>query len=424
LGAKAFSVLCTFAQVPLALRYLGPEAYGFWMTVTSVLLLLNTIDFGVGVGMQHAMATAFGREDAKAMRRLFWTGTSLLAGLGLAVLGLGLVVIHGFAWADLLRISGPALRGDTPAALTIALVAFVLGLPFNAVNRLAAAVQRGWINSGWVAAGNALSLALVAAAVFGRWGFLEFLAASLLVPTVQGLGLLVHLFRSLGWSLVPTRPAPWSESHLLVKSSLWYAFPQTGQALVQSVPPLAISLAAGPDAVTAFNLLMRLFGLLQQGQVLLLAPIWPAYTEAAVRGDHGWIRRTFWRSALAWAGLAAAAAGVGGAAHLLLRLWVGDATHLVSPRLTAVVGVWCVLQMAGQPPIYFLLGLGRLPQLAWAATPGLFLTVGALLWGTVGRTAPAVLIAGAVAFAVLVLPPLLAIVWSSLRTLDPLPATA
>ena len=58
-GAKAFSMLCTFAQVPVALHYLGTEAYGLWITLLSIVLVLSSVDFGLGVGMQHAMARAF-----------------------------------------------------------------------------------------------------------------------------------------------------------------------------------------------------------------------------------------------------------------------------------------------------------------------------------------------------------------------------
>jgi len=61
-GAKGFSIACTLVQVPLALHYLGAEAYGFWVTLFSIMLVLNFVDFGLGVGMQHAMARAYGTE--------------------------------------------------------------------------------------------------------------------------------------------------------------------------------------------------------------------------------------------------------------------------------------------------------------------------------------------------------------------------
>ena len=50
IAAKVASILCTFAQVPLAVGYLGQEAYGFWMALLGIALLMNLVDFGIGVG--------------------------------------------------------------------------------------------------------------------------------------------------------------------------------------------------------------------------------------------------------------------------------------------------------------------------------------------------------------------------------------
>jgi len=408
-------MLCTLAQVPLALHYLGTEAYGFWVTLASIVLVLNTVDFGLGVGIQHAMASAFGRDDLASVRTTFWTGAAILAVLGLLTLGAGLAAIHLGSWADLLKVRDPELRRHTNAALTIALGSFALALPFNAVNRLAAALQRGWLNAGWIALGSGLSLALVAAAARGNWGFLGFLAASLLVPTLQGLGLLLHLCVSLGWRPVPSDLAGGAELRVLLRTSFYYSFPQLGTALVQSVPALAISMAAGAAAVTGYNLLFRIFGPVQQVQMILLTPIWPAYTEAHIRRDHAWITRTFWRTGAMFLGLGVVLALIAWKAQAILHLWVGTA-DAVGPRLAAVVAAWCLLQMAAQPSIYYLVGIGRLRALAWSATPGLAAAVVALFLGARFGSAARVLECGAAALAVVLLPPLLAATFSALKS--------
>jgi O-antigen/teichoic acid export membrane protein len=413
-AAKVFSVACTFVQVPIALRYLGAEAYGFWVTLVGIVLVLNTVDFGLGVGMQHAMARAFGREEVESMKRSFWTGVAVLSLLGAAVLAAGLPVARFGSWADHLHIHDPELRSETAAALMVAIATFVAGLPFNAVSRLAVAVQHGWINAGWIAAGNALSLGLVAAAAHWRWGFLWFLTASLLVPTLQGTGLFIHLLRVLGWSLRPSRLAPASEIRVMLRSSLYYAFPQFGMALIQSAPALAISVAAGSISVTGYNLLMRLFSPFQQGQLILLGPVWPAYTEAQAKADHSWVKRTFGRTVLASFALAAGLAVAAWQSHRLLSLWIGNSAGSVAPRLAALVAAWSLVQMAAQPFMYYLMGVGRLRLLAWVGTPGLMAGVGALFWGARAGTVDAVLIAGSATLAVTLLPPL---AWASMGTL-------
>jgi len=405
-GAKAFSVACTFAQVPLALHYLGTEAYGLWVTLFSVVLVLNYVDFGLGVGMQHAMAKGYGGDDMESVKSAFWTGAATLSLLGLLLLAITLPIAYLGRWADILHIHDPSLRGETSTALAIAVVSFVVGLPFNAVARLAAAVQRGWIHAGWIAAGSAISLVFVALAAFGHWGFLWFLSASLLVPSLQGLGLLIHLVRALGWRIRPTAMASAAELREMLRSSLYYAFPQFGLALVQSVPPLAISMAAGSSGVTGYNLLVRMFSPFQQGQMLLLNPVWPAYTEAHARADHPWITRTFWRTIGAFFVLAAGICAVAWQSHALLTIWIGPSAVLVDPALTALITLWSLLQMAAQPFLYYMMGLGRLHRLAWIATPGLMISAAALFWGARSGTVNGVFEAGSIAMGVTLIPPL------------------
>jgi O-antigen/teichoic acid export membrane protein len=413
-GAKAFSVACTFVQVPLALHYLGTEAYGFWITLVSIVLVLNFVDFGLGVGMQHTMARSYGGDNLESMKSVFWTGAAVLGLLGLIVLAVGLPVAFLMPWPDILHIRDPGLRAETGPALAVAVAAFVVGLPFNAVARLAAAAQRGWIHAGWIAAGSALSLLLVAAAAFGRWGFLWFLLASLLVPFLQGLGLFIHLLRILGWKPRPTALASATDVRGMLRSSFFFAFPQFGLALVQSLPALAISMAAGSSAVTVYTLLMRLFSPFQQGQIILLTPVWPAYTEAHAREDHAWVGRTFLRTMLAFSALAAGVALVAWQSEWILRLWIGPTVVSTGRKLAALTCVWCILQMAAQPLIYYLIGVGRLRRLAFVATPGLLASAAALFWGFGRGTVNGVLEAGSIGLAFGLLP---AIALETRRTL-------
>src|SRR2546423_1279703 len=47
-GAKGVSMATTLITVPLTLRYLGPERYGVWMTMSSVMMMMVFADLGLG----------------------------------------------------------------------------------------------------------------------------------------------------------------------------------------------------------------------------------------------------------------------------------------------------------------------------------------------------------------------------------------
>ncbi len=207
-------MICTLAQVPIALRYLGTEAYGLWIALISLTTLFNFVDFGLGVGMQRVMAEAFGRDDAVTLRRAFFTGAAALSALALVTLIIGLPLAFLIPWGPALHLTDATLLNQTGAALALTLSAWALALPCNAVSRLAAALQRGWLHAGWIAAGSALTLAATAWAAHAGWSFLAFLAAATLVPVAQGLGLWVHLWLSLRSSHRPNSVSPSLKLHL------------------------------------------------------------------------------------------------------------------------------------------------------------------------------------------------------------------
>ena len=385
-GAKVCSVACTLAQVPVALHALGTEAYGLWITLMSVIVMLNFVDFGLGVGMQRAMATAFGRDDAAQLRRAFCSGALALAGLGLAAAVVGVPVALLGDWAAILRVRDPALQSEVGIALAVTLAAAAAGLPFNAAPRLAAAAQRGWLQAGWSAIGSAASLGAVVLAARAHWGFVPFLALTAFLPAAQGAGLTIHLWRTLGWRWREAALLPRADWRSLVGESLLFAVPQAGLAFLQAVPLLALSVAAGPAAVTSFNLLQRLYSPLTQGQILHLTPLWPAMTEAQARGDRDWVRRAFGETLLVALGCGLGLAVVTAQSETLLRWWVGGAAAAPAATVAWLTCAWFVLQVAWQPSMYLLVGVGRLATLAWwgGLGPGLSLLgmlAGVLLHG-------------------------------------------
>jgi O-antigen/teichoic acid export membrane protein len=430
LGAKAFSVVCTLAQVPIALRYLGHEGYGLWVTLVGITVMLNFVDFGLGIGMQQVMAKAYGRDDAGAIRTAFWRGTAALGAIAAALLIVGVPAAWFGAWADVLNVQSSALRAQCAGAIAVTVIACALGVPLNAGPRLAAAVQRGWIHAGWIAGGSAATLATVAWAAHARWSFTGFVAAATLIPVLQGAGMIWHLTRALRWSppsrragsALQAKPAgtagstngpsdtTWRE---MLQTSAWAALPQFALAALQSAPALAISVNVGPAAVTGYNLLMRLFSPLLHGQSLMLAPIWPAYTESHVRGDLHWVRHAFLRTMLVAVALVGGLALVTWQAPLLVRWWVHDGTAAPAPSEAWVIWLWAALQAIGQPLFYLLVGLSEMRRLALWGTVGVAAAVVGLFAG--GGSALAVIVGGSIGLALVWLPGLALSALAALR---------
>lgn len=84
----------------------------------------------------------------------------------------------------------------------------------------------------------------------------------------------------------------------------------------------------GPTSVTVYNIAYKYFNILAIAYVIVIAPMWNAYTDAYVKGDMTWIRSCFHRALLLWA------LSVGGGllmlclSSVMYHLWVGDAVQV------------------------------------------------------------------------------------------------
>lgn len=367
-AAKIVAMLCTLAQVPIALRYLGPESYGLWIVLMSFYGLLTFLDFGLGAGLQQQFTVAFAAGDQERLRRTFTTGVRALFAVGVAITASALPLAWFAPWADWLGLVDPTLRAQAPAAVALIVLGCLVNLPANAVACLAAGVQQHWRHSIWNAATNGLTLSVVWLAAAQRWGFLPLVAASALLPVLQNVGMGWQLRRLLGWRGTSPGGLPREEARRMWHASALLAVPQFALAALGWMPALAISFGAGAQTVTAFNLLQRLFGPVVNGHAVVLAPLWPIYAEARLRGDAAWMGRARLWMWLVTGGAIASLGGIALGSEMLLRWWLNSATVAVGSTLTWAAAGWFALSVLLKHFHLQLLGEGRTRSLATHAT--------------------------------------------------------
>jgi len=236
------------------------------------------------------------------------------------------------------------------------------------------------------------------------WSYLPFVAVAAVLPALQNLGLWLQLRHRFGWRSPGAGWLPRREWREMLRASFLFTFPQLSLATLGWLPPFVISLGAGAGAVTAFNLMQRLLSPLNQGQVILLTPLWPAYAEAWVRGDLPWLAKARDRALLATLALTAGMALVCWQAEPLLAWWVGTGESMPSRALIWVSGLWFGLLMIGRHYLYYLVGIDRLPCLALHSVLGFAGAVLGLLLGGYRDGAVWSVALGAIGYGLLGLP--------------------
>ena len=393
LAGRALSVTCTLIQVPIALALLGRETYGFWIALTSVTLLLNVADLGLGAGMQNEIGTALARDEPRRAAALFGTTGVILIAIAIALCGLGWPIVRWIDWAKLFHLTDPTLIRTTGAAAVAALVLFCAGLPLTAGARLANACQWGWLAGIWSAIGSALQLLAIILARHWRLDFVLFVWLAGSASILSSLGLLLHVLHRLRWGFAELRWASADDRAALARAGLHFSLLQIGATFLFNAAAPAIGAFAGAPTVAAYYVLQRLLGLFPQLQQMAIGPTWPGYTDAAVRGDEAWIRRTYRRSLLGTAlGVGVPTAVLAALAPSIIPFWAKSNTLPLSWGLIGTVAVWNFVLCLGHPPAHLLGGVGRVRRLAALSTAGHVVSALAMwalghVWGAPGVVA-------------------------------------
>lgn len=381
-GARVVSVLCTLAQVPIALGYLGAEGFGVWMTLTSIAGILTVGDFGISLGAKTVLAEAGGRNDLAAVRGLAWSALKQLCSIGAVLALVGATLAWAVDWAAVFHVSSPVLRQELPWAMTGVAVLGGLAIPTGLGPALAGALQKTWIAHASVAFGGIATLLLVALAAAGGWSWLALVLCSLALPIASNLAIgLAVARRHLPRSDAPHPIAP-EETRRLAELGRWFFVSQVGALFMASAVPVFIASAAGPIATTAFNLLQRIFSLVGQTQWMALSAFWPAYSDARSRGDHEWITRGYrssWRITVV--AFLPALVILAVLTPRLVNWWVGETSATISPLLLASTAFWFAVQLCGQPPALLLNGFGRIRRVALFAIAGHVLSLAGMMIG-------------------------------------------
>ena len=357
-AAKIVTILTSLVSIPLTLTYLGNERFGLWMTISSVIALLSFADMGVGNGLLNAISDADGKDDVTSVRRYISSAFIILSVIAIIILIISFIVYPFISWAQFFNVKTVQAGQEAGPALAVFMVCFALNIPLGIVQRVQLGLQQGFLSNLWQAAGSIIGLLAILVAVHFHAGL------PWLVLAMAGAPLLVSLLNGgvfFGYTRPDLRPKLALASRAAAKKvahvGLLFLVLQIAVAITSSSDNIIITRILGPVEVAPYAVTAKMFSFITIVILMLAGPLWPAYSEAAARGDTAWIRNTLSRSIKAtllfatissfflfWAG------------PTLLEWWVGPQ---IKPPTMLFMGlaIWTVMEATGVALAMFLNGL-------------------------------------------------------------------
>ena len=352
--SRATSILGAFITIPMIVSYLGPDRYGLWMTLSSLVVWLALADGGVTIGLIALVSHAHGTDDSMRIRMLFSAAYAVTAGTFAVLLFMTVTGPRLVDWRWALGISDPSLQGEATSIMTIMLGFTALGFPAAVVRQGRAGLQQGAAANLWDLAATLLTIGGQFAAVGFQLGLVAVATVTIATRTVVNAVVSIAFLAGEGRDLRPDwRLVNWNTCRTLLGSGVVFTVLTVSQALAVQLDQILIARLIGVGAVADYSIIQKFFALPQMVTTMFLAAQFAAYGEALTRGDYEWIRHH-----LTWSIIGASVFGVLVCASLgmliepILNLWIG-AVIRPSPSLVLSMATYGVVATVANVFTYF-----------------------------------------------------------------------
>lgn len=288
--------LVSLISVAITVNYLGKEQFGLWMVVSSLVVWLQIIDFGIGNGLTNALSEAYGNDDRTSATAYINTAIVTHVGVSTLLLPFFFSLSHYLPWSLVLDINDPGMSKLAAKCFTVAGVILIIGLPLACLSRVFAAFQMGYINSITQTIGSLISLVCIVLAIKLQLGLPYLVLSTSLAPIFSSL---------LSWPVVP-KIFPWYSfslrsvgSHALRRiaiTSIPILALQIGALLINQLVNVLLAHLGSLTLVADYNVLMRIYMLFFMTGSCIVLPFFPAIREAFERRERNWVRGAVFRA--------------------------------------------------------------------------------------------------------------------------------
>jgi O-antigen/teichoic acid export membrane protein len=341
--SRAVTMLAGLVTVPLTFRYLGPERYGLWMVMVSMIGAMGFADLGIGNGLVNTIAEAHGKDDHSLAREYVSSAFVMLSAITV-LLAIAAVIAYPFLpWMRLFNVKSAAVAAEGSRAIIVLYAWFAISIPLGVVGHVQWGLQRGFVSQMVTTVGGLAGLVMILV-VIALHGSLVWLVFGSTIGSICSMSANTWvLFRSDPWLLPSWRAFRLSAAKKILSLGLLFFVLQCAMVVAYTSDNIVIAQVMGAAAVAAYAVPQKLFGPVSQVFSMAINPLWPAYGEAIARGDVAWVKRTFRGSLKLALGITVPSCTLLAlAGPWILRVFFGKTLH-TPMSLLVVLAVWAVV---------------------------------------------------------------------------------
>ena len=357
---KAIGISCSLLIVPVTLNYLNDEVYGIWLTISSILYWFAFFDIGIGNGLRNYLTQAISNNDYSLARSYLSTALIMLSGIVIIIALLAAIPVF---LADMNTVFNTmVMPGNDLRNVLIVAIAFTLALfVVKNIGYLFVAMQRYAVNDLLVVSGSVLALLIIYVLTKTTTGNLMYVVmAFTITPVAVFIIAAIPIFIKYPALRPNIKSIDKGLGRRIVGKGMGFFFIQiTSCLIIYGSSNLFITQFCGPTSVTVYNIAYKYFNLLAIAYTIIISPMWNAYTDAYVKGDMGWIKKTFRRALKMWTISVICGIIMLASSGIFYRLWIKEAV-IVPMSISACVLIYISMFNLNNCVTYLLNGLNKI----------------------------------------------------------------
>lgn len=357
---KSVGVMCSFALIPLTIKYVGATNFGVWLTLSSVISWAALFDLGLGNGLKNKLAEDIALNNLERGKSYVSSTYGILIFISGIMLVVFCIVNPFINWHRILNVPNTELP-FLNHLVTVIFLFFCLQFIIQLINTVLTASQKPALPALLNVIGQFLT-------IMGVLFLINFTGSSLpyLVYVVTGMPLLVLLLASIWFykgtyrALAPSPRAIRSKyARQLIAAGGAFFIIQIGTLVLYETDNIVITQLFSPKEVTTFNVAYKLFSVIIMVFIMVITPFWSAFTEAYVKRDYDWIKLTLRKMNKLWIGLSLGTVLLLACSPIFYRLWLGE--DVVVPfTLSAAMCMYTIALIRQAIYVQFLNGISKI----------------------------------------------------------------
>lgn len=366
------SILLQFALVPLTINYVKPDAYGVWITLSSLVGWVSMFDIGIGNGLKNKLSQSLAVQDLEKAQMYVSTTYTIITIIAGFLITLYLLFYKWINWQVVFN-SNFIPETELQEVVTIVSLFFLLKFITDIINVVASSFQMVSISSILVFISNlglTISVWILTKTTKADLFLLAFCLS--VIPFSISLFANIYLFsRHFKIAKPSIKYVDFKKSKGIMSLGSQFFILQIISLIIFQTDNILIAQLFSPAEVTNFNVAYKYYSIITILFTIILAPYWTAFTEAYIKKDFIWIKATITKLKYYWMANILILAFMVLICNWAIHIWVGD---FVKIPISLSLSICAYVAITNWNAIFasFLNGVGKLKvQIMYAIIMGI-----------------------------------------------------